>query len=106
MSNHQIDEYELGERSRTWFKENSGSLITGVAIGLGCIFAYQWWDGNGAKHQNEAAMQYQAFNTSAEKNDLTKTKIVLDLLDSKYSDTPYLCVRQSCCNQAGKQRTQ
>jgi predicted negative regulator of RcsB-dependent stress response len=90
MSNHQIDEYELGERARTWFKENSGSLITGVAIGLGCIFAYQWWEGNGTKHQNEAAMQYQAFSTSAEKNDVAKTKIVLDLLQAKYADTPYL----------------
>ncbi len=90
MSNHQIDEYELGERVRTWFKENSGSLITGVALGLGCIFAYQWWQGNGDKHQTEAALQYQAFTDAAEKNDATKTKIVLALLESKYSDTPYL----------------
>jgi predicted negative regulator of RcsB-dependent stress response len=90
MSTHQIDEYELGERVRTWFKDNSGSLITGVAIGLGCIFAYQWWQGNGAKHSDEAAMQYQAFNEAAEKSDPTKTNIILALLESKYSDTPYL----------------
>lgn len=90
MSNHQIDEYELGERVRTWFKENSGSLITGVALGLGCIFAYQWWQGNGDKHKNEAAIQYQAFTEAAEKNDPTQTKIVLALLESKYADTPYL----------------
>lgn len=90
MSNHQIDEYELGERSRTWFKENSGSLITGVALGLGCIFAYQWWQGNGVKHQTEAALQYQAFTNAAEKNDPDKTKIVLASLESKYSDTQYL----------------
>jgi len=90
MSNHQIDEYELGERSRTWFKENSGSLITGVALGLGSIFAYQWWQGNGDKHQTEAALQYQAFTTATEKSNPTKTKIVLALLESKYSDTQYL----------------
>lgn len=90
MSNHQIDEYELGERVRTWFKENSGSLITGIALGLGCIFAYQWWQGNGDKHQSEAAMQYQAFTDAAEKSDLTKSKVVLALLQSKYADTHYL----------------
>mgnify|MGYP001157479428 FL=1 len=90
MSNHQIDEYELGERVRTWFKENSGSLITGVALGLGCIFAFQWWQGNGDKHKNEAAMQYQAFSEAAEKNDPVKTNVVLALLESKYSDTPYV----------------
>ena len=89
MSNHQIDEYELGERVRTWFKENSGSLITGIALGLGCIFAYQWWQGTGEKHQNEAAMQYQAFTDTAEKGDAAKTTIVLALLESKYADTPY-----------------
>ena len=90
MSNHQIDEYELGERVRTWFKANSGSLITGVALGLGCIFAFQWWQGNGDKHKNEAAMQYQAFSEAAEKNDPVKTNVVLALLESKYSDTPYV----------------
>jgi len=90
MSNHQIDEYELGERVRTWFKENSGSLITGVAIGLGCIFAYQWWQGSGDKHQNEAGMQYQAFTNELEKNDPAKSQIILSLLESKYADTPYL----------------
>ncbi|MGH8051677.1 MAG: YfgM family protein [Arenimonas sp.] len=90
MSNHQIDEYELGERVRNWFKDNSGSLITGIALGLGCIFAYQWWQGNGDKHQTEAALQYQAFTSAAEKNDPTKTKVVLALIESKYADTPYL----------------
>ena len=90
MSNHQIDEYELGERVRTWFKENSGSLLTGVALGLGSIFAYQWWQGNGDKHQNEAALQYQAFTNAAEKDDSAKSKIVLALLESKYADTQYL----------------
>lgn len=90
MSNHQIDEYELGERVRTWFKDNSGSLITGIALGLGCVAAWIWWDANGVKHQNEAGIQYQAFTTAAEKNDPTKTKVVLALLESKYADTPYL----------------
>ena len=90
MANHEIDEYELGERSRTWFKENSGSLITGVALGFGGIFGYQWWQGNGDKHQTEAALQYQAFTRAAEKSDPTKTKVVLALLESKYSDTQYL----------------
>lgn len=89
MSNHQIDEYELGERVRTWFKENSGSLITGVALGLGGIFGYQWWQGNGDKHQTQAGLQYQAFADAADKNDPGKTKILLDLLQSKYADTPY-----------------
>lgn len=90
MANHEIDEYELGERTRTWFKENSGSLITGVAIGLGCVFGYIWWQGNGEKDQTAAALQYSAFTTAAEKNDPTKTKVVLALLESKYSDTQYL----------------
>jgi len=90
MSNHQIDEYELGERVRTWFKENSGSLITGIALGLACIAGAQWWLGNGEKHKSEASMQYQAFLQAAEKTDTAKAKIVLALLESKYSDTPYL----------------
>ncbi len=90
MSNHQIDEYELGEHVRTWFKQNSGSLITGIALGLGCIAAWNWWDGNGKKHDTEAALQFQAFSQAIEKSDDSKSNIVLSLLESKYADTPYL----------------
>jgi predicted negative regulator of RcsB-dependent stress response len=90
MANHEIDEYELGERTRTWFKENSGSLITGIALGLGCVFAFITWQGNGEKDQSEAALQYLAFTSAAEKNDPSKTKVVLALLESKYPDSQYL----------------
>jgi predicted negative regulator of RcsB-dependent stress response len=90
MSNHQIDEYELGERTRSWFKDNSGSLITGVTLGLACIFGYQWWQGNTDKQQSEAGLQYQAFVEAADKKDPAKSKIVLDLMQSKYADTPYV----------------
>lgn len=90
MSNHQIDEYELGERTRSWFKDNSGSLITGITLGLACIFGYQWWQGNTDKKQSEAGLQYQAFVEAADKKDPVKSKIVLDLMQSKYADTPYV----------------
>ena len=90
MSNHQIDEYELGERVRTWFKENSGSLITGVALGLAAVWGGNIWLTKGDKHQDEAAMQYQAFTEAAEKNDAVKSNVVLASLESKYADTPYL----------------
>jgi predicted negative regulator of RcsB-dependent stress response len=90
MSNHEIDEYELGERTRKWFKDNGGSLVTGIALGFACIAGYYWWKGNEQKQLSEAGIQYQSYIESAEKNGVDKSKVVLDLMQSKYADSPYV----------------
>jgi predicted negative regulator of RcsB-dependent stress response len=90
MANHEIDEYELGERTRKWFKDNSGSLITGIALGFGCIAGYMWWQANKTKASSEAGIQYQSYIESAEKNGVDKSKVILDLMQSKYADSPFV----------------
>jgi predicted negative regulator of RcsB-dependent stress response len=106
MSNHEIDEYELGERTRSWFKENSGSLFTGVALGFACIAGYWWWQANQDKQLSEAGLQYQSFIETAEKSGAEKSKVVLDLLQTKYADSPFVplaVLRQAeLLNSAGK----
>jgi predicted negative regulator of RcsB-dependent stress response len=106
MSNHEIDEYELGERTRKWFKENSGSLFTGVALGFACIAGYFWWQTNQNKHLSEAGLQYQSYIATAEKDGAEKSKVVLDLLQTKYAGSPFVplaVLRQAeLLNSAGK----
>ena len=45
-----LDEHEQGERVRSWLRSNALGLIGGVAIGLGAIAGWQWWQG---QRQNE-----------------------------------------------------
>ena len=38
-----LDEHEQSEKVRTWLQKNALGLIGGVALGLGLIGGWQWW---------------------------------------------------------------
>jgi predicted negative regulator of RcsB-dependent stress response len=38
-----LDEHEQSERVRSWLRSNAFGLIGGVALGLGAIAGWQWW---------------------------------------------------------------
>jgi len=85
----ELDEHEQGERVRNWLRQNGGSLILGIALGLALVFGFKWWQGQGAAHQQEAATQYQLLVDAAEAKDAAKVKVFADQLADKYSDTGY-----------------
>lgn len=85
----ELDEHEQGERVRTWLRQNGSSMITGIAMGLALVFAWQWWQGKGARHKEEAASQYVSFGEALEGKDPAKARVFASLLADKYADTPY-----------------
>jgi predicted negative regulator of RcsB-dependent stress response len=89
MSNEQFDEHEQVERVRTWLKNNGSSLITGVALGLAAIAAWQWWQAKGLNHKVEASAQYQAFVEAVEADDAAKAGTLAAALGTQYTDTPH-----------------
>lgn len=89
MAIEQLDEYEQGEQVRKWLRQNGSSLITGIAIGLACIFGWQWWQGQGSKHREEAAIQYTSFTDAIAAKDSKKIDALAAAFDSKYADTGF-----------------
>lgn len=85
----ELDEHEQGERVRKWLRQNGSSMITGIAMGLALVFAWQWWQGKGARHNEEAANQYLSFSEALDGKDPAKAKLFSALLVDKYPDTPY-----------------
>lgn len=85
----ELDEHEQGERVRTWLRQNGGSLILGIALGLGLVFGWKWWQGRGDAHQQEAATQYQLLADAAEAKDAAKVQAFATQLTAKYGDTAY-----------------
>lgn len=85
----QLDEYEQGENVRKWLRQNGGSLIAGIGLGLACVFGWQWWQGRGVAHQQEAAIQYAAFTDALTAKDAAKAKTFAAALAEKYANTPY-----------------
>lgn len=85
----EYDEHEQGERVRGWLRQNGSSLITGIAMGLLLVFGWQWWQGRGVRHQEEASMQYRSFVDAIEAKDAGKAKALSAQLDEKFADTAY-----------------
>lgn len=55
-----LDEHEQGERVRAWLRENALGIFGGIALGLGLIYGWQWWQQQRAGDRVEAANGYQA----------------------------------------------
>ena len=85
----QLDEYEQGENVRKWLRKNGSSFITGIALGLACVFAWNWWQSHAAKHKEEAATQYASFLEAIDAKDAAKVKVFANVLADDYADTPY-----------------
>lgn len=85
----QIDEYEQGERVRTWLRNNGSSLIGGIALGLAALGGWQWWQGQQDEQQIEAASEFHAFTQAAEAKEDAKAAAHLAALEKNYPGTPY-----------------
>ena len=84
-----MDEHEKGEHVRAWLRQNGGAIIGGVAIGLGLIFGFQYWERSKIEHKLTAATNFHALTEAVEaKDDATANALATELTE-KYSDTPY-----------------
>jgi predicted negative regulator of RcsB-dependent stress response len=89
MSNDQIDEYEQGERVRKWLRDNGGSVLGGIAIGLAAIVGFQTWQGRQDAQKLEAAKQFESFLTAQEAGEAEQAAGLASSLSTNYAETPY-----------------
>lgn len=54
-----LDEHEQSERVRTWLRQNAAGLIGGVALGLGAIYGWFWWQDQATAKRIKASDDYQ-----------------------------------------------
>ena len=55
-----LNEHEQSERVRSWIRNNALGLVGGVALGLGAIVGWQWWQGKQVQGQMDANVRYTA----------------------------------------------
>ena len=79
-----LDEHEQGERVRRWLRANGAGLIGGVALGLGLIAGWQWWQADRLKQQFQANEAYHALDAALQAKDLDKAKTQLQQLRGIY----------------------
>ena len=102
----QFDEYEQGERVRTWLRNNGSSLISGIAIGLALLAGWQWWQRQGESTRHDAAIEYHAFATALSAGEDDKALAHLTALRQQYPDLPFASLaslrRAASLHRAGK----
>jgi predicted negative regulator of RcsB-dependent stress response len=85
-----LDEHEQSERVRGWLRKNGVSILAGVAIAIGGIAGWQWWQKDHSNQLAGANVQYQAVLKHLQDKDLAQAaKGVKALDDGKaniYSD--------------------
>lgn len=55
-----LDEHEQSERVRNWLRANAFGLVGGVALGLGAIYGWMWWQDKRDSERLQHSDAYQA----------------------------------------------
>ncbi|MEO6365863.1 MAG: tetratricopeptide repeat protein [Luteimonas sp.] len=53
-----LNEHEQSERVRTWVQKNAIGIIGGIALGLGLVAGWQWWQNQQLSGRIQASQQY------------------------------------------------
>jgi predicted negative regulator of RcsB-dependent stress response len=80
-----LDEQEQSERVRTWLRGNAAGLIGGVALGLGAIYGWLWWQDQADAKQAKASDDYQVVLEQIQANKLKEAQAKAASL----KDTPF-----------------
>ncbi|MCC6706192.1 MAG: tetratricopeptide repeat protein [Gammaproteobacteria bacterium] len=54
-----VSEQEQVEQIRRWWKNNGNALLLGLALGIGGLAAYRYWDATQAAHSESASQNYE-----------------------------------------------
>jgi predicted negative regulator of RcsB-dependent stress response len=89
MANELLDEHEQSEYVRNWLRNNFGSILLGLAGGIGAIWGvgkYQDWRSDAL---DRAGQQYGVYLAAVEKKDAEEIKKLGTALRTEYPTSPY-----------------
>jgi len=88
MADEFLSEHEEGERLKAWIRENWAWVISGVAIGLGLLGGWQYYQRYQGIRAETAAATADEFG-KAVSVDQAKADALYKTLTSEYTSTPY-----------------
>lgn len=77
-----LDEHEQSERVRSWLRSNGVSILAGVAVAIGGIAGWQWWQKSHSSQLAGANVQYQAVLKHLQDNKLDEAAKGVKTLDA------------------------
>ena len=88
METHTTEEQQL-EAIKQWWKENGGSIVTGVVLGLAVLFGGKAWFAYQERNAQTASNIYAAMMRALQAGDALNTGEKAGLLLADYGSTPY-----------------
>jgi len=82
-------EAEQMERAKSWLKTNGIWIIAGIAIGVGGLGAWRWYQEKREAQAETASARYEELVDAFTRNDKARGMTLLDQLNSEYAWTPY-----------------
>ncbi|MBK6729168.1 MAG: tetratricopeptide repeat protein [Xanthomonadales bacterium] len=89
MSLEELDEHERSERVREWVRKNAGSILIGLAAGIGLIYGLEQWSHHRNRTAGLAGDEYRAYAEAVEKKDAVAVATLGKTLRDKYPASPY-----------------
>ncbi len=84
------NEQEQWERVKAWLRENGLWLIAGVAIGVGALVGWNWWQQRVERLAQEASGRYEQVLDALGRGDRTRSATLAEELRRDYSKSPYV----------------
>ncbi len=89
MVDEYLSEQEQAERLRIWFRENWLWIVAGVALGLGGLYGYRWWDAHLLQRSTAAEQRYSAMLDALSRKEREEGLRLAAEITGDYADTPY-----------------
>ena len=90
MSDYKTDDEKV-EDLKNWWKENGTSVMAGIALAIGGLFGWQYWQDYLANTATEASALYAKVD-KASATSMDQAKINIQTLQNDYASTPYAAI--------------
>jgi predicted negative regulator of RcsB-dependent stress response len=84
-----LNEQEQWELAKSKIRELWIYVVGGIALGLGGLGAWNWWEDRRETQAETASARYEELLSAFERNDSTRGLTLLEDLKSQYAWTPY-----------------
>lgn len=86
---YETEEQQL-EAIKKWWKENSSTVVTGIAVGVASIFGWQYYQTESINHAEQASVLYEQVLVQSENPSTINEQLAsVNQLEAEFKDTPY-----------------
>lgn len=82
-------ETEQLDMAKSWLKANGLWIIAGIALGVGGLGGYRWYENRKSVQAETASARYDELVEAFARNDRTRGLTLVEQLNREYASTPY-----------------